>query len=128
MDVDGFVDTGDMVELRDGRYHFLGRRTGIINVGGLKVHPEEVEAVINRHPAVHMSLVRARRSPITGAVVVADVVLEPGQEESDRAAQCTEEILQLCRDRLPPHKVPASLRVVSALDIASAGKLARHDP
>ncbi|HVZ28080.1 MAG TPA: class I adenylate-forming enzyme family protein, partial [Rhizomicrobium sp.] len=48
---DGFVDTGDMVELRDGRYFFAGRRGGIINVGGLKIHPEEVEAVINRHPA-----------------------------------------------------------------------------
>src|SRR5262249_5978459 len=54
---DGFVDTGDIVELRDGRYHFMGRRNGVINVGGLKVHPEEVEAVINRHPQVRMSLV-----------------------------------------------------------------------
>jgi NAD(P)-dependent dehydrogenase (short-subunit alcohol dehydrogenase family) len=51
---DGFVDTGDIVE----RYYFVGRGGGIINVGGLKVHPEEVEAVINRHPQVRMSLVR----------------------------------------------------------------------
>src|ERR1700722_18161069 len=48
-DKDGFVDTGDMVELRGDRYHFVGRRGGIINIGGLKVHPEEIEAVINRH-------------------------------------------------------------------------------
>ena len=52
VDAEGFVDTGDMVELRGDRYHFVGRRGGIINVGGLKVHPEEIEAVINRHPAV----------------------------------------------------------------------------
>ena len=79
-DKDGFVDTGDMVELRGDRYYFVGRRDGIINVGGLKVHPEEVEAVINRHPRVQMSLVKARKNPITGAVVVADVVAkcEPG--------------------------------------------------
>src|SRR5215471_20386935 len=44
---DGYVDTGDMVELRGNRYHFVGRRGGIINIGGLKVHPEEIEAVIN---------------------------------------------------------------------------------
>ena len=50
-DEDGFVDTGDMLELRGDRYYFAGRREGIINVGGQKVHPEEVEAVINRHPA-----------------------------------------------------------------------------
>ena len=56
---DGFVDTGERVEARDGRYYFMGRRGGIINVGGLKVHPEEVEAVINSHPAVRMSLVKA---------------------------------------------------------------------
>ena len=51
------------------RYYFVGRSGGIINVGGLKVHPEEVEAVINSHPCVRMSLVRSRRNPITGAVV-----------------------------------------------------------
>ena len=49
-DDEGFVDTGDMVERRGDRYYFLGRRSGIINVGGLKVYPEEVEAAINRHP------------------------------------------------------------------------------
>src|SRR5262249_20760411 len=46
---DGFVDTGDVVDLRGDRYYFVGRRDGIINVGGLKVHPEEVEGVINGH-------------------------------------------------------------------------------
>ena len=74
-DADGFVDTGDMVELRGDRYHFVGRRGGIINIGGLKVHPEEIEAVINRHAEVRMSRAKSRRSPITGGIVVADVVL-----------------------------------------------------
>ena len=77
-DQDGFVDTGDMVELRGDRYVFAGRRGGIINIGGLKVHPEEIEAVINRHPQVRMSLVRPKRSPITGSIVIADVVLKGG--------------------------------------------------
>ena len=76
VDEEGFVDTGDIVERRGNRYYFLGRRGGIINVGGLKVHPEEVEAVINRHPAVRMSSVRSRKNPITGSVVVAEVVLK----------------------------------------------------
>src|SRR6202022_4113442 len=52
---DGFVDTGDMVELRGDRYYFVGRRGGIINIGGLKVHPEEIEAVINGHTEGRMS-------------------------------------------------------------------------
>src|ERR1700683_933444 len=83
-DSDGYVDTGDMVELRGERYHFVGRRGGIINVGGLKVHPEEIEAVINRDDAVRMSRVKARKSPITGAIVAADVVLADGDNGSRR--------------------------------------------
>src|SRR6202047_226359 len=79
-DAEGFVDTGDMVELRGDRYHFVGRRGGIINIGGLKVHPEEIEAVINRHAEVRMSRARSRRSPITGAIVVADVLLADGAD------------------------------------------------
>ena len=79
-DDDGFVDTGDMVELRGDRYVFAGRRGGIINIGGLKVHPEEIEAVINRHPQVRMSLVRSKASPITGSIAIADVVLKSGGE------------------------------------------------
>ena len=74
-----------MIELRDGRYHFVGRRGGIINIGGLKVHPEEVEAVINRHPGVRMSLVKARKNPITGAIVAADIVLNDGPPSDVRA-------------------------------------------
>ena len=74
-DADGFVDTGDIVALRDGRYHFLGRVGGVINVGGQKVYPEEVEAALHAHPAVLAARVRARSNPITGAVVAADVVV-----------------------------------------------------
>jgi acyl-coenzyme A synthetase/AMP-(fatty) acid ligase len=124
---DGFVDTGDMLELRDGRYYFVGRRDGVINVGGLKVHPEEVEAVINRHPQVRMSLVRTRKNPITGALVVADVVLksETVSENSDQR-QIQQEILLLCREELPSHKVPAIINFVPALAIADTGKLIRR--
>jgi acyl-coenzyme A synthetase/AMP-(fatty) acid ligase len=124
-DEDGFVDTGDMVERRGDRYYFVGRRGGIINVGGLKVHPEEVEAVINRHRSVRMSLVRSRRSPIIGAIVVAEVVLEE-QAAAEGIETVKSEILRMCREALACHKVPASLRFVPSLDVTTAGKLARH--
>jgi acyl-coenzyme A synthetase/AMP-(fatty) acid ligase len=126
-DPDGFVDTGDALELRGDRYYFVGRRDGVINVGGLKVHPEEVEAVINRHPEVRMSLVRTRKNPITGALVVADVVLD--KDPSSGGAQNVElqqEIHQLCREVLPRHKVPAIINIVPALTVAATGKMARH--
>ena len=125
-DAEGFVDTGDMVELRGNRYHFVGRRGGIINIGGLKVHPEEIEAVINRHAEVSMSRAKSRRSPITGAIVVADVILAEGSDSS-RSGEIREQILADCRASLPSYKVPAVIRFVRALDITAAGKLARHD-
>jgi acyl-coenzyme A synthetase/AMP-(fatty) acid ligase len=124
-DPDGFVDTGDMVELRRDRYYFIGRRGGIINIGGLKVHPEEIEAVINRHVSVRMSRAKSRRSPITGAIVVADVILTTGSV--DRAKDIRDEILADCRATLASHKVPAVIRFVDALDVTPAGKLARSD-
>jgi acyl-coenzyme A synthetase/AMP-(fatty) acid ligase len=125
-DKDGFVDTGDMVELRGDRYHFVGRRGGIINIGGLKVHPEEIESVINRHGQVRMSRARSRRSPITGSIVVADVVLADGCDKS-RSAEIRDEIAAECRASLVSHKVPAVIRIVEALDVTPAGKLARSD-
>ena len=121
-DPDGFVDTGDLVEQRGERCHFVGRRGGVINVGGQKVSPEEVEAVINRQPGIRMSRVRGRPSPIAGALVAADLVLEdgPGSLPTVRAA-----VLQACRAALPAHKVPASLHAVDMLPMTQAGKLRR---
>ena len=121
-DADGFVDTGDMVERRGERFHFVGRRNGVINVGGLKAHPEEIEAVINRHPAVRMSRVRSRRNPITGAIVVAEVVL--GDPSADAGA-VKPQILDACRRELAPFKVPALLSFVPALALTAGGKLER---
>jgi acyl-coenzyme A synthetase/AMP-(fatty) acid ligase len=123
-DAEGFVDTGDMVELRGGRYHFVGRRGGIINIGGLKAHPEEVESAINRHGCVRMSRARSRRSPITGAVVVADVVLADGTA-AGRHETIRAEILGLCKESLASYKVPAVIHFVERLDVTAAGKLAR---
>jgi acyl-coenzyme A synthetase/AMP-(fatty) acid ligase len=125
-DGDGFVDTGDMVELRGDRYHFVGRRGGIINIGGRKVHPEEIESVINAHPEVRMSRAKSRRSPITGSIVVADVVLAEGHDARP-VDDIRDEILAECRAHLMSHKVPAILRFVPSLDMTAAGKLARHD-
>jgi acyl-coenzyme A synthetase/AMP-(fatty) acid ligase len=125
-DGDGFVDTGDMVELRGDRYHFVGRRGGVINIGGMKVHPEEIEAVINRRAEVRMSRARSRHSPITGAIVVADVVLTDGYD-LDRSGEIRNSILADCRANLALHKVPAVIRFVEALDVTAAGKLARTD-
>jgi acyl-coenzyme A synthetase/AMP-(fatty) acid ligase len=126
-DEEGYVDTGDIIELRDDRYYFVGRRDGVINVGGLKVYPEEVEAVINRHPEVQVSLVRTKKNPITGALVVADVVLKaPPQSADNDGCELKSDISLMCREALPSHKVPAVINFVPALPVDETGKLARR--
>lgn len=123
---DGFVETNDMVELHGSRYYFVGRRDGVVNVGGLKVYPEEVEAVINRHPAVRMSLVHPLHSSIVGSLVAADVVLQDHHDSDDAHDGLRREIVELCRGRLARHKVPTSIRFVASLTFSASGKLVRR--
>jgi acyl-CoA synthetase (AMP-forming)/AMP-acid ligase II len=122
-DAEGFVDTGDVVEQRGDRCYFAGRRDGRMNIGGLKVYPEEVEMVVQRHPRVEMCRVHAKENPLTGSVVVAEVVVRSG--DAGDAARLEREILQLCREALPVYKTPVLIRVVPALRIAHSGKMAR---
>ena len=123
VDEAGFVDTGDFIQQRGERYFFAGRRGGIINVGGAKVHPEEVENAINQHPAVYASVVSARKSPVTGSLVVANVLLKEGFAES---AELKSEITSICTRDLAPYKVPALISFAKSFAITGAGKLARN--
>ncbi len=125
VDADGYVDSGDRVELRGDRYYFLGRTSGMINVGGNKVQPEEVETVINGHPAIAVSRVRARPNPILGAVVEAEVVLNPDKSDAIEVAALKGEIIAHCRQHLAKHKVPFNVKIVPELPITAGGKLLR---
>ena len=69
-----------------------------------------------------MSLVRARKNPLTGAIVVADIVLRD-PDVSDDALK--EDILAMCRGRLERYKVPALIRFVPSLSLTPGGKLSR---
>lgn len=122
---DGFVDSGDRIERKGDRYHFLGRASGMINVGGVKVQPEEVEIIINRHPAVSMSRVRPRPNPILGAVVEAEIVLRGDHEPATDPAALKSAIIAHCRPHLARHKVPVSVKFVPELPITAGGKLLR---
>jgi acyl-coenzyme A synthetase/AMP-(fatty) acid ligase len=124
VDKDGFADTGDIVERRTDRYYFVGRKDGVINVGGLKVHPEEVETVLNSQPQVRMSQVRSKRSPITGSILIADIVLEC-EDAGSQQVRIKEEIFKHCREALPRHMIPAVINFVPSLAVSSSGKLIR---
>jgi acyl-coenzyme A synthetase/AMP-(fatty) acid ligase len=74
-----------------------------------------------------MSLVRSRQSPITGAVVIADVVIADGSAGRARPSpeELTRELLRGCRRSLAAYKVPATIRVVPGLEVSASGKLVR---
>jgi acyl-CoA synthetase (AMP-forming)/AMP-acid ligase II len=121
-DSEGWVDTGDNVRVDGDRVTFLGRDSGVINVGGNKVHPEEVERTLLMHPAVRFARVFSKKSPITGALVVAEIIL--GEQASDEAA-LRGEIRSFAADHLDAYKVPAMIKVVADVEISAAGKLFR---
>ena len=116
---DGYVVTGDLVRCEGERVIFLGRDSGAINVGGNKVQPEEVEHVLLAHPAVAMVKVFAQSSAITGTLVAAQVVFRDGQSAS------VADLRTWCYAHLERHKVPALLKIVTELGVASSGKLTR---
>lgn len=121
-DSEGWVDTGDVVEVRNERVYCLGRASGVINVGGNKVHPEEVESVLLEHPDVIQARVYSKRNAMTGAIVVADVVL--GSTNTDRSATLAG-LVQHLHGRLPRYKVPALLNPVATISLTAAAKINR---
>lgn len=113
--------TGDLVEVRDGRVMFVGRRSETINVGGSKVLPARVEAVLRSVEGVIDAHVRGVKSSMVGEVVAATIVPVPG---ADRAA-LRSAVLAACRARLARHEVPAMLTFADALATTASGKVAR---
>jgi acyl-CoA synthetase (AMP-forming)/AMP-acid ligase II len=107
-DADGWFNTQDLVE-RDGEYiRILGRKSELINVGGEKVHPIEIENVLLQVDNVKDVTVRGQPNPITGEVVAAKITpLVP--EDPDALKR---RVRQFCHARLERYKMPAVIDVV----------------
>ncbi|MCC6146994.1 MAG: long-chain fatty acid--CoA ligase [Anaerolineaceae bacterium] len=105
---DGWFNTGDEVEV-DGEYlRILGRRSELINVGGEKVYPAEVESVIQEMADVAEVTVYGEKNPITGAIVCARVRLKSPPDPKAFTLQ----LKKYCRSRLPAFKVPVKVSFV----------------
>jgi acyl-CoA synthetase (AMP-forming)/AMP-acid ligase II len=121
-DADGFVDTGDAIAVVGDRCLFMGRANGAINVGGDKVYPQEVEQIMLTHPDVAFARIYAKSSPITGQIVVADVV--PQADIADPAL-FARSLRAHCAAQLPRWKCPATIRVVADMAVEQSGKVGR---
>ncbi|RFC45819.1 MAG: long-chain acyl-CoA synthetase [Verrucomicrobia bacterium] len=120
---EGWFHTGDIAR-RDafGSIELLGRLKSVLNIGGMKCFPEEIEEVLLRHPGVAEARVRGEENERWGTFVVADIVLEEGfGVEEVRPA----ELAQHCRKSLAQYKVPVRFVVVERLEKTASGKVRR---
>jgi acyl-CoA synthetase (AMP-forming)/AMP-acid ligase II len=108
-DAEGWLNTGDLVETDGEYFRFLGRQLDVINVGGQKVHPAEVESVLQRMKNVRDVRVRGERNVMIGQIVVADLALV--RPEPLRRLQ--RRLLRFCRGKLAPYKIPAKIAITS---------------
>jgi len=106
---DGWFRTGDAVEVDGEWVRILGRKSEIINVGGEKVYPAEVESVLQLMEGVEDVMVAAERSPITGQLIRARVKLST----SETPAEFGKRMRVFCQDKLPRVKVPQKVVIVS---------------
>ncbi|MDZ4403763.1 class I adenylate-forming enzyme family protein [Prosthecobacter sp.] len=119
---DGWFATGDIAEVdEDGCLYLRGRVRSVINVGGLKCFPEEVEAVLRGHPGVKAVRITARAHPALGAMPVAEIIAVDAE-----APPPVIELRKLCQERLSAYKVPLFYTFVSELPLTASGKLRRY--
>ncbi len=102
---DGWFATGDAVEVDGEFYRILGRASEIINVGGEKVYPAEVESVIQEMDNVRDVTVRGEKNPITGEIVCARVTLR----EDEPTKAFARRLKRFCAERLERYKVPVKV-------------------
>jgi len=118
IDPDGWLDTGDLGYLDEDGYLFLaGRSDDVINRGGEKIYPREIEEILLEQPGVRSAVVVGSPDDVLGSRPVAYVTGEPGIEEALRAA---------CAARLPKYKRPDAYYLVEHMPLGPTGKVQRR--
>ena len=116
---DGWFKTGDLVEV-DGEYiKIIGRAKEVINVGGQKVLPAEVESIILEMEEISDCMVYGEKNAITGQTVVCDVVLNKNIENIKKRVRV------FCKDRLDAYKIPTKVNVVDKTNFSDRFKKIR---
>ncbi|MBY0540973.1 MAG: fatty acid--CoA ligase family protein [Campylobacterales bacterium] len=118
---DGWFKTGDLVETsEDGYIKIIGRNTEIINVGGQKVLPSEVESVILSIKEIEDCIVYGGKNLITGQIVTCDVVLK------EDISNIKVLIRKFCKDKLDNYKIPTKVNIVDKINFTNRFKKIRR--
>ena len=123
IDADGWLDTGDLGYLDDEGYLFLvGRSDDVINRGGEKIYPREIEEILLAQPGVRSAAVIGAVDEVLGERPVAYVV-----PHGDAVAAEIEALLrEVCAERLPRHKQPSEFWLVDEMPLGPTGKISRR--
>lgn len=117
-----FYHSGDLIEWvnkEERIFRFKSRKNELINVGGYKVNPAEVEDVINSLDGVQQSIVYGRSNSVLGNIVVAEVQLTCGSMLTDV------DVRQQLIGKLQDFKIPRKIKIVESLELTKTGKLKR---
>ena len=120
-DADGWYNTGDRVEQKGEYIRFLGRENDIINVGGQKVFPAEVESVLMQIENINEATVFGKSNPIMGNVVAAKIILE----KEEPLNQLKSKIRKFCKDKLEAYKIPVHIQIVEKTEVSERFKKVR---
>lgn len=102
---DGWFITKDLVEVKGDYFRFMGRQSDIINIGGEKVYPAEVESEILKFSEVQDVIVHSEKNALTGNIVVAKICVHEGISEPEFKAKMRKTLLA----NLPSYKVPQKI-------------------
>jgi acyl-coenzyme A synthetase/AMP-(fatty) acid ligase len=122
LDAQGFYDTGDIVKVEENRVLFIGRESGVINVGGSKVFPEHVESIIRQFDNIADVRVFGQPNAIIGQLVAADIVLKQPVDDEKSFKQ---QLLNHCKKVLSKHQLPMLLFLKKELATNAANKIKR---
>lgn len=121
---DGWFQTGDLVETNeDGFIKIIGRNSEVINVGGQKVLPVEIESVILQMPQIVDCMVFGEKNAITGMSVVAEIVIK---NEQINNLEIKKNIRFFCRGKLDDYKIPTKVIIVEKTNINDRFKKIRR--
>lgn len=119
--VDGWYFTGDIVKFIDDTHiEFIGRKTEMINVGGYKVNPQEIEEEIKKIDGIIDVTVKARANKLTGNIIIADVIKNDDVKDLNEAY-----IIQVLIKTLQSWKIPRMIKFVPEINKTRTGKKVR---
>ena len=119
---DGFIDTGDLIEIKDSRAYFIGRLSGRINIGGNLVNPEKVEKIISKKKYINTCKVHVKPSSIIGNILFCELILDRTIEDKKKFIQLLKEGL---KKDLQDFEIPTVIKVVDNIRLNETGKIDR---